>query len=251
MRLAHFCNSDRSIFKFASLNEQRPLSRTARLLTDSVKWEIETAGRDFPAKQEASLLITEVGGRWRPLIITAIFTGMRASELRGLTWDMVDFDERELRVRKRADRWNVMGEPKSAAGHREIPMSPMVVNTLKEWRLACPKGGQNLVFPNGAGNVESHSNIANRGFYALQTAIGMVDDRGRPKYGMHSLRHFFASWAIEHGYTPKELQSFLGHSSIVMTLDRYGHLFPNKEDDQEKFARAERELLATTLRPAP
>ena len=180
--------------------------------------------------------------------MTAIFTGMRASELRGLTWDAVDFKRNVLHVRQRANLWGEIGAPKSAAGAREIPMSPMVVNALREWRLACPRqkpaegdgeGRLWLVFPNGNGKVENHANIANRGFYALQIAAGMVAEDGKPKYGLHALRHFFASWAIEQGFSPKRVQALLGHSSIQMTFDVYGHLFPSPEDDHAKFAAGE------------
>ena len=133
-------------------------------------------------------------------------------------------------------------------------MSPMVVNALKEWRLACPRGPLKLVFPNGNTNVESHANIANRGFYALQRDIGMVesdpienDNDGNPvmkaKYGMHTLRHFFASWVIERGFLPKRVQSLIGHSAIQMTFDVYGHLFPSMEDDHAKFAAGELAVL--------
>jgi integrase len=198
-----------------------------------------TAGRDFPSKEEINLIIDSTKGRWRPLLITAIFTGMRSSELRGLAWDDVDFDRKVIHVHRRADAWNEMGEPKSEAGDREIPMGQMVVNTLKEWKLACPKGPLGLVFPNGKGNIENHANIANRGFYALQIDTGIVDTSGGAKYGVHSLRHFFASWAIEQGFTAKRLQALLGHASIQMTFDIYGGLFPDDEEDQARFAAGE------------
>jgi integrase len=202
-------------------------------------------GRDIPSKVEVQAILEKAGGRWRPLLITAIFTGMRASELRGLIWDALDFERKVAHVRQRANLWCEIGAPKSAASQRQIPLSPMVVNSLKEWRLACPNGDLGLVFPNGAGNVESHANIANRGFYALQTAGGIVGADGRPKYGLHSLRHFFASWVIERGFSPKKVQALLGHSSITMTYDRYGHLFPSLEDDHAKFAAGELALVAT------
>jgi integrase len=115
----------------------------------------------------------------------------------------------------------------------------MVVNALKEWRLACPKGEKDLVFPNQAGNVSNRGNITHRGFYLLQRAAGIVDTAGKPKYGLHSLRHFFASWAIERGFSGKRVQALLGHSSIQMTFDVYGHLFPSLEDDHAKFAAGE------------
>jgi integrase len=206
------------------------------------------AGRDFPSKAEANQILAKAEGRWRPLLVTAIFSGMRSSELRGLTWDDVNFERKVIHVRQRADAWNAMGAPKSDAGDREIPMAPMVANVLREWKLACPKGSANLVFPNGSGRVENHANIANRGFYALQQSVGMVDAHGKPKYGMHALRHFFASWAIERGFSPKKLQALLGHSSIQMTFDVYGGLFPSDESDQEVCGRrigARRMLIAT------
>jgi integrase len=201
-------------------------------------------GRDIPSKEEIQTILAKADGRWRPLFVTAIFTGMRASELRGLTWDDVDFERRVISVRQRANLWGEIGSTKSAAGEREIPMAPMVVNALREWRLACPKGAGGIVFPNGSGNIENHANIANRGFYALQRAAGIVDTEGKPKYGLHALRHFFASWAIEQGFTAKRVQALLGHSSIQMTFDVYGHLFPSLEDDHAKFAAGELAIVA-------
>jgi integrase len=202
-------------------------------------------GHDIPTKAEANAFIAAAEGRWRPFFATAIFTGMRASELRGLTWGHVDFDKKVVHVRQRANLWGDIGAPKSHAGQREIPMSPMVANALREWKLACPKGELDLVFPNGRGKVESHANIWNRGFSPLQVKAAIVDADGKPKYGLHALRHFFASWAIERGFTPKRLQALLGHSSIQMTFDVYGHLFPSLEDDHAKFAAGEQSLLSS------
>jgi len=196
-------------------------------------------GRDIPSKEEVQAILSNAEGRWLPLFVTAVFTGMRGSELRGLTWDNIDFRRGVIHVRQRADYWGVMGAPKSAAGDRNIPMSPMVISVLREWRLACPKGDLHLVFPNGVGNIEAHANIASRGLKTLQVKAGIVGPDGKPKYGPHALRHFFASWAIEQGFSPKRLQALLGHSSIQMTFDRYGHLFPSPEDDRAKFAAGE------------
>ena len=95
-------------------------------------------GRDIPGKDEIQRLLAASVGRHRPLIVTAVFTGLRASELCGLPWSAVDFEKRMITVRQRADQWGTIGMPKSAAGQREIPMSPTVLNTLREWRLACP-----------------------------------------------------------------------------------------------------------------
>jgi integrase len=214
--------------------------------------------RDIPTKAEVTAIIGAAAGRYRPLLITAVFTGMRSSELRGLTWNDVDFEKRMIHVRQRADQWGVIGSPKSEAEHRTIPMAPMVLNALREWKLSCPRTRPNgkdpgrlwLVFPNGDGKPESHTNIINRGFNPTQVTAGITElhetakgEDGKPirsaKYGMHALRHFFASWAIEQGFSPKRLQALLGHASIQMTFDVYGHFFPSIEDDHAKFAAGE------------
>ena len=64
-------------------------------------------------------------------MLAAIFTGLRASELRGLRWDDVDLKRGELHVRQRADRYGVIGKPKSAAGERTIPMPVRTKNLVR------------------------------------------------------------------------------------------------------------------------
>ncbi|MGI9450575.1 MAG: tyrosine-type recombinase/integrase, partial [Geminicoccaceae bacterium] len=197
----------------------------------------------IPSKEEIRLILKAVQPRWRPLLVTAIFTGLRSSELRALTWDNVDFKARAIHVTQRADRWNKMGSPKSAAGLRDIPMTPIVVSELREWKLACPLGDRNLVFPTGKGNVENHGNIINRCLFPIQYECGILGADGKPKYGLHALRHFCASFLIDQGFSSKRIQSIMGHSSITMTYDHYGHLFPSDDQDQARLAAAERELL--------
>jgi integrase len=174
--------------------------------------------------------------RWRPLLSTAALTGLRASELRGLRWEDVDLQTHELYVRQRADKFGQIGSPKSAAAHRAVPFGQTVATMRKEWKLACPKGQLGLVFPNGAGNIEDLGNIDKRGFQPAQVAAGLTVG-GKAKYtGLHCLRHFYASWCINPeeqgglGLPPKVVQERLGHSSITMTYDRYGHLFPRGDD---------------------
>jgi integrase len=122
------------------------------------------AGVDFPSRDELRTILDKAEGRWRPLVIAAIFTGMRASELRGLPWANVDLDGGVIHVRQRADHWGKIGKPKSKAGNRDIPLTPMAINALRAWRDQCPPGSLGLVFPNEAGGVEHHKNIL-RGFW--------------------------------------------------------------------------------------
>jgi integrase len=205
-------------------------------------------GEDIPSADEIRSLIAAMpDNRWRPMLLTAIFTGLRASELRGLRWDDVDLKTAELHVRQRADRYGKIGKPKSKAGHRTVPLPPMVLNTLREWKLKCPHG--ELVFPTVNGLITRYNDVVR----ALQTAglrAGLLDAEGKPKYsGLHALRHFYASWCINptdrggQGLPPKVVQERLGHSSIVMTMDTYGHLFPAEQDAEKRLADAERALL--------
>jgi integrase len=218
--------------------------RRQRRLEKRHKKQIEV-GVDIPTKDEIRALLTHAQGRGRPLIVTAIFTGLRASELRGLTWDDVDFDRETMTVRQRADRWNAIGSPKSDAGRREVPLAPMVVNALKEWNLACPKGEAGLVFPNGSGNVESLPNIHRSILGPLQFAAGITMEKRRPKYGMHAFRHAAASLFIEQGFSPKRVQALMGHSTIQMTFDTYGHLFPGEDGDKVAMRQLQARLVAT------
>jgi integrase len=208
------------------------------------------AGIDIPTPDEIKRIVHAATGKARPFLLTAIFTGLRSSELRGLRWQDVDLKKGELHVRQRADRFGVIGKPKSQSGDRTIPLGPLVLNTLKEWRLTCPKGELGLVFPNGNGNIEDHANLVKRVLWPVQIAAGVVDAKGNAKYaGLHSLRHFYASWCSNRRadggleLPMKTVQARLGHSSIMMTSDTYGHLFP-RGDDGGELAEAEKLLLA-------
>jgi integrase len=209
------------------------------------------AGRDFPSREEIGRLIRAAGEfdmRHRALLAVAIFTGLRASELRGLRWQDVDLNHGSVHVRQRADRYCKIGNPKSSSSSRSVPIDPFVVKILKEWKLACPKGELSLVFPSAAGNIEHHSNML-RGLAPVLLAAGLKTKVGRPKYALHAFRHFFASWCINRKVEGgrelpvKVVQELLGHSSIVMTLDRYGHLFP-RGDDRNELAASVSGLLA-------
>jgi integrase len=183
---------------------------------------------------------------WRPLIVTAIFTGMRLSELRGLTWEHVSFAEGLIKVRQRADFRGVLGYPKSEAGNRDIPMSPMCANTLKSWKLACPNTAGNWVFPGKEGTIPTTKNVREQCWIPLLRSLGLTSIKGNeelPKYRFHDLRHVAASLLIEQGMQPKRIQEIMGHSSIKITFDLYGHLFPAPESDQEAMRQIEARLL--------
>lgn len=188
-------------------------------------------GVDIPLPEEIRAFLAALQGRWRPILLTAVFSGLRSSELRGLRWQDVDFGKATITVRQRSDKWGEIGSTKSHSSQRTLPVPPVVISTLREWKLACPPG--ELVFPNGVGNPESHSNIVNRGL------IPTMEKAGLGYTGLHALRHFYASWLINPkeagglGLDMKTVQARMGHSSIVVTADVYSHLFPRRDDGSE------------------
>jgi integrase len=125
----------------------------------------------------------------------------------------------------------------------------MLLSALREHRLASAKNELDLVFTNSRGGIEHRNTIVERGFHPAQVAAGIVDHDGRAKYkGLHALRHFYASWCINRRVDGglelplKVVQARLGHASIQMTADTYGHLFP-RGDDGAELAAAEMALL--------
>jgi integrase len=199
-------------------------------------------GVDIPSKGEIRALLAASRGLWRVLLVTAVFTGLRASELRGLRWEDVDLARAALTVRQRADRWNIIGSPKSGAGRRQVPLVPLVIKTLREWRVACSPGSE-LVFPNREGRPLDMSNLYRDRLDAVCAEAGVVGASGRHKYGLHALRHAAASLFIEQGFTAKRVQTVMGHSSIAVTFDIYGHLFP-APDEQTMLQQLQARLLS-------
>jgi integrase len=199
-------------------------------------------GVDIPTREEIKALVAALDGTWKPFLITAIFTGMRSSELRGLRWQDVNFKKGEISVHQRADQFKAIGPTKSEAGVRTIPVPPIVISALKEHKLK-QAPGIGLVFANPDGEPRSHTNIVNKGLKPAMIRAGVTVGSGEAieaKYtGLHALRHFYASWLINRkedgglGLPVKMVQERMGHASIVMTMDTYGHLFPRSDDGTE------------------
>jgi integrase len=225
-------------------------------------------GVDIPSLDEIRATIAATNdsdGLRPPVALTDIFTGLRISELRGLPWDNIDLKRAELHVRQRADRYNKIGPLKTVAAERITPLPPTLVSKLRKWKLACPHSELNLVFPAADGSVESYVNITRHALNPILLAAGVTapvldghgkpvkDEDGKPivaaKYGWHSLRHFYASWCINRKVDgglelpPKMVQQRMGHASIAITMDVYGHLFPSGDDGAE-LAAAEKAFLS-------
>lgn len=190
-----------------------------------------------PSKADLRTLIDAADGGFRLMLIFAACTGVRASEQWAARWHDVDFDKSGLRISRRVDAYGQEGAPKSAAGVRTVPLSADLVARLKAWKLKSTfKKPADLIFPNAKGNHISHHNIINRRLIPLFEGLEEAHERDPVKTpappkrcGWHALRHYAISTWIEARLTLKTVQSFAGHASAQMTLDRYGHLFPSED----------------------
>lgn len=182
------------------------------------------------------------------LLRTKAATGMRISELLGLPRKDLDLKSATIAVRQRADEGR-LGPPKSVSGYRTIHIPNDLVSELREWLLQRPKGEHDLVFPNASGGIELYQNLHRRFWQPLLLTLGKArrvkNEAGKEEletdFTLHDLRHFHASHYISLGANPLEIRDRMGHSSIKVTYDIYGHLF---EDD---LARANRQTHAETM----
>jgi integrase len=212
----------------------------------------------MPTLVEMKAMIARTAAAWEGwlvMVYVLIFAGLRASELRALTWDDIDMNTLILTVRQRADRWGRIARPKSDAGTRDIRFVPQLVRELKKWKLRCPHSELNLVFPSSTGSVQNLANIMNRFLRPMQIEAGVVvktvatgtdgrkTTKTRAKFGMHAFRHFCASLWIDANFSPKRIQTMMGHASIELTFDTYGHLFDAREDDEKAMKKIQAKVL--------
>lgn len=186
-------------------------------------------------------------GRYRAFVYVAAFSGMRPGEVLGLPWRNVLFSEGAIRVDQDLDEDGTIGRPKSKHGYRTIQMPDIVMEMLRAWQKKCPKNKLDLVFPNWQGNPEKLQNVYRRCWYTLQEDIGLVDTNGKARFPLKELRHVRASLEIAKNANPKEIQKLMGHSSIKITYDIYGHLFRDHDDRRaERANEIAQELVAPT-----
>ena len=180
---------------------------------------------------------------YRALFTVAITTGLRPEELYGLRWTDVDLESQRLTVNQVLSRTRrkkgepserfLFGPPKTEKSRRTIDFPGFVGNVLlnhelrlKETRaLAGPKWRDNgLVFPSEVGTPAEERNV-------LRRFQKVCAENGLPKLRVYDLRHSHASLLINEGVHPKKIAERLGHSSIKLTMDTYGHLFEGSDRD--------------------
>ncbi len=179
---------------------------------------------DLLEPDEISRMLSQAGQETNPYNVafrTAIETGLRAGELWGLQWRDIDWEVGKIHVVRSLWRGSFQF-PKTKTAIRKVDISERLLTELKKWKLACPISIDDLVFPSPEGHRVNHENVMNRYFRPLLRRAGMR------QVSFHSLRHSNASLRIAAGQNIKYLSTQLGHASIKITLDTYGHLFQDE-----------------------
>lgn len=160
----------------------------------------------------------------RALWATAFYAGLRRGELRALRVRDVDFDKNEITVSSTWDEKAGEVPPKSEAGIRTVPLMKILRSHLIAHKLRTGNTEGDLLFGRTAADPFVPSSVGNRA----------KTDWKRAELNpltLHDARHTFASLLIDVGANPKAIQEFMGHSTIQMTFDVYGHLMPGKRDE--------------------
>lgn len=216
-----------AIYRWAVRQELASVDPTQR-----IELPLDRGRRDrFATADEVQRLLDALDPRDRALWATAFYAGLRRGELMALRWSDVDLASGVIRVERSHDpEAGVTGETKSQAGRRRVPIPAVLGEHLTEHRMGTKPAIQPLVFSRytlagrrrGPDGPFSDSGINQR-------ARKRWEARGMKPIGLHACRHTYASLMIAAGVSAKALQTFMGHSSITTTYDRYGHLMPDTE----------------------
>lgn len=193
-------------------------------------------------REELTALVKHTPPKYRPLIGTLVYTGLRIQEALGLVWEDVDFEAGVIRVRFQLTR-ATRAQParrvklKTKASRREIRLEPDVAALLRRHRIASPfSRDQDYVFTAETGEAIYYRNAASRGLTHAAEAAGL-NREGLPKLSFHDLRHSYGSHLVRSGLDVVRVSRQLGHARPSVTLDVYAHEFEqaqHAEDVREK-----------------
>jgi len=187
-----------------------------------------------PAFVNLFLEQTKQASRHWIAVYLAVMTGMRQGEILGLRWSDIDFEKRNLTIQQTVNRHGEIKQgAKTKQSMRSVALSPETIEVLQEHRrlimmertaLGSAYENHDLVVCTKFGGP-----VTQRTIQKVWTSF--LKKTGAPKITFHDLRHTHASLLIKQGVHIKVISERLGHSSVSITMDTYGHLMPNMQRD--------------------
>jgi integrase len=171
----------------------------------------------------------------RAVYASAFYAGLRLGELRALELECIDLDTHEIRVEANWDPVEGRVEPKSRAGTRTVPIPKTLRPILAEHIMGLGRR-EGLAFGRDPETPFSHTGLPDRcarlwkAENKRRTEADGEDAELLEPIGLHDARHTYASLMIAAGVNLKALSEFMGHASVTITLDRYGHLLPGSRE---------------------
>ena len=229
----------RAIYRRALSRGEVAINPTTGLILAAVRGRRER----IASREEAAALIVALPVEERPIWATAFYAGLRRGELMALDWENVDLATGTIHVVRSYDpKSRCFVSPKSRSGNRRVPIATVLREHLISHRLRSSRS-TGLVFGTDGTQVFSYSAMRDRATraWAATCVCGRHadehdDDACDPfqpleRIGLHEARHTFASLMIAARVNVKALSTYMGHSGISITLDRYGHLMPGNEHE--------------------
>lgn len=212
----------RALYRRAMSRELVGVNPTSNLELPSAK-----SKRDrIASPQEATALLSALPADERAVWATAFYAGLRRGELRALRVSDIDLGKSEIHVGRSWDAVEGDIDPKSDAGRRIVPLLAVLRDYMDEHLLQTGRSGDELVFGRTSSDPFVPSTLRNHALDAWANP-----EKPLKPIGLHECRHTFASLLIDAGANAKAIQEFMGHATIQMTFDRYGHLMPGRRDE--------------------
>lgn len=185
----------------------------------------------IPTLEEVESVRQALGERWQVIPVVLAGSGLRIGELLSLRRDDVDLKAGTIRVERQRLQSNELAPLKSKASRRTVPVGKVVTKALAAHLLRFPATDEAL-FVDEVGEPLTYRRWKRLLSDAAAAQVGDDGQVVRPAVALtsHSFRHFAASALISGGASVKQVQTFLGHASAVITLRTYSHLFPGDED---------------------
>lgn len=183
-------------------------------------------GRDrIASPEEAARLLAALPSGDRAVWATALYGGLRRGELMALRWEDVDLAAGIIRVERSWDPASrVFVSPKSTKGRRTVPIAAVLRDHLDEHKVKARSSAATLVFGADGSTPFAAAALTERADTAWTAAK-------LERITLHEGRHTFASLMIAAGVNAKALSTYMGHATIAITMDRYGHLMPGNEEE--------------------